>query len=101
MEPTFWEVELINGEKIKATITFERLYKLANKNKEMYDKYDEIIHGHGNGGDLDSAYVLYVAYVCANIDAEYMGWEEFMAFLPYDPDRIVGIVNEMVAPKKK
>ncbi len=72
------DFELLNGT-VELTLNFYDLNRLRTKHKKEYDRYFEIAK-HGTISDLDAVDILYVAYLCANLDSmpDVMSYEEFL-----------------------
>lgn len=97
---TFWEIELGNGEKTTLTLNFARLYKLRAKNRNLYDRYNKIIMGEIKE-EIDNVVIIYVAYVCAHIDENYLSFEQFLDVAPYDRAAIGIAIERLLTPSKK
>lgn len=99
MEISYREIELQNGEKIKLTLNFAGLYKLRNKEPQLYEEYNGMIMD-GIHDDLQNIRMIYIAYVCANLE-EHMGFEEFLESAPFDREIINQAIGGMLTPSKK
>lgn len=101
---TYIEFELTNGEKVNMTLQFFRLYQLkaSKQHKNDYDRYNEI-NIKGAKEELNYVDLLYVAYLCANIENldECMEKKDFLINFPSDREYVSRIYNALVAPKKK
>ena len=96
------EFELNDGEKIKLIINFGLLYQLRTKRKEIYEAYSKTIL-FGSKDLFDFIQILYVAYLCANINEidSCMSLETFNEKMPPYPTEIVRVAEELTQPKKK
>lgn len=70
--------EMANGT-VECTLNFYRLNQLRAKHKDDYTRYQKI-NEKGVKTDLDAVDVIYVAYLCANIEKmpDVMSYEEFL-----------------------
>lgn len=93
---------LENGQEVELILNFSTLYKIRGLKKESYEKYNKIII-QGQKDVMDIVTILYMAYLCANINNldACMNEMEFMDNLPYDPGMLSRKCNELIMPKKK
>lgn len=96
-----YSLELQNGETVNLTLNFAALYKLRAKDKKLYERYNSIITAGEIKDEIDNIEILYVAYVCANINDEYMSFEEFIEFIPYDREEISDVLLALLTPQAK
>lgn len=97
---TMKDFELGNGEHIKLTLNFKKLYQLKSSRKDIYDRYNRV-QMSGTEDILDFALVLYTAYLCAQEDiGEAMTEEEFLDKLPPYQNVIVSAAIDLTIPKK-
>lgn len=105
MNCTFKELQLQNGEVIQLTLNFRRLLQLKNKRKKLYERYNLIYNKTIKDNTFDTITILYVAYLCANIDEidndKVMSEDEFMEEIPQSFVLINNIVTELTQPKSK
>ena len=105
MNCTFKELQLQNGEVIQLTLNFRRLLQLKNKRKKLYERYNLIYNKTIKDNTFDTITILYVAYLCANIDEidndTVMSEDEFMEEIPQSFVLINNIVTELTQPKSK
>ena len=105
MNCTFKELQLQNGEVIQLTLNFRRLLQLKNKRKKLYERYNLIYNKTAKDNTFDTITILYVAYLCANIDEidsdKVMSEDEFMEEIPQSFVLINNIVTELTQPKSK
>lgn len=102
MKNTFLNMKLENGEKIELTLNFARLLQLKNKNKAIYEKYNKILCNGAKDAIEDTITVIYVAYLCANVDKEeLLGFNEFAGLIPQNFGEINNVCQELISPKKK
>lgn len=100
---TYIDIELENGETVKATLAYIHLLHLKNHNKAAYDRYNQIMT-KGPQDELDSVYILYVAYLCALVADgsfdEAMSEEEFLSVMSPDRDYAGELLTKLINPKK-
>lgn len=101
---TVYELETIDGEKMKLTLAYRHLYQLRAKHRYQYDDYNRIMM-KGAKDYFDNITILYTAYLCELIaetgDTDgCMGFDEFMDHLPIDNTEIMRAVGMLIAPKK-
>lgn len=99
---TIVEIELADGRTVNMSMNYARLMKLSNNNKTLYDRYNKITHQPGGMNDLDIAEVLYIAYVCGNIDKdehELIEFDEFIELLPPNREELFDIYNNKLQPR--
>lgn len=101
---TYVEFELKNGKKVNMTLQFYRLYQLKNskQRKSDYDRYNEI-NVKGAKEELDLVDMLYVAYLCANVENldDCMDKREFLMNFPDNRKYVTDIYDSLAYPKKK
>lgn len=101
---TIYDFEFADGSKAELTLAFYKLYQLRSKNKTLYDRYNKIMSKNSNGGtpdELETITVLYVAYVCANMDkGELMDEDTFMMLCGSDRKAVNDAVTHLLTPKK-
>ena len=102
MKNTVQKLELNSGEVVELTLTFAKLLKVKNHNKKLYESFMNALKNKDFDPLLDSAKVVYVAYLCGLNDLENaLSVEEFLEELPMDLTVINQIVAELINPKKK
>lgn len=72
------QFEMKNGT-VDLTLNFYRLNQLRANHKKEYERYQKIV-SEGVKTDLDAVDVIYVAYLCANLEKmpDVMSYEEFL-----------------------
>ncbi len=102
LKTTNMEFELNDGEKINLIINFSLLYQLRSKNKSIYDKYSKTILV-GSEDLFDFIQIIYVAYLCANINDldNCMSFDTFIEKMPNDVRKIAEVAGELTQTKKK
>ena len=72
------QFEMKNGT-VDLTLNFYRLNQLRARHNEEYKRYQKI-NENGIKTDLDAVDVIYVAYLCANLEKmpDVMSYEEFL-----------------------
>ena len=97
---TMKDFELGNGEHIKLTLNFKKLYQLKSSRKDIYDRYNRV-QMNGTEDILDFTLILYTAYLCAQEDMDkVMTEEEFLDALPPYQNVIVSTVMDLTMQKK-
>ena len=95
---------LYDGTTVKMTLFFYALYQLKSKNRALYNEYNEIMKkmSKDSAEELDTILLLYVAYVCANMDEEnLMTKEEFIMQCGGDREAVGKAAKELTSPKKQ
>lgn len=103
MMNTVYEFEFQDGSKANLTLAFYALYMLRSKNKNLYTRYNEIMgRMEKHFDELDSITLLYVAYVCANMEnEEIMSEEEFLIKCGSDRKAVSEAARALTQPKKQ
>ena len=102
MKNTYQELELNNGEVVKLTLNFARLLNIKNNREDLYQRLMSILQGKELDMIMDSLTVLYVGYLCANLDSEQvLSEEEFMDMVPFDLELINVLAGKLIMSKKK
>ena len=100
---TYIDIELETGETVKATLSYIHLLHLKNNDKEAYDRYNKIMT-KGPQDELDSVYIIYVAYLCALVAEgsfdEAMTEEEFLSVMSPDREYAGELFTQLINPKK-
>lgn len=101
---TTYELETIDGEKMKLTLAYRYLYQLRAKHRPQYDDFNSIVM-KGAKDFFDNITVLYTAYLCESIAEKgdtdgCVGFDEFMDLLPVDQTEIMRAVGMLISPKK-
>lgn len=101
---TVYELETIDGGKLKLTLAYRHLYQLRAKHRAEYDEYNRIMM-KGAKDYFDNITILYTAYLCEliaeNGDTDgCMGFDDFMDVLPVDQMEVMRAVGMLVSPKK-
>lgn len=93
--------EFQDGTTCKMTLTFYKLYQLRAKNQGLYKRYVAIINKGKAIEELDMITIMYVSYICANMDADtIMTEEEFMIKCGSDRISIMDAYKKLTQPKK-
>lgn len=94
------EFEMLNGT-VQCTLNFYRLYQLRTKHKKEYNRYFEVTNA-GVKSDLDAVEIIYVAYLCANMDKmpDVMSFEEFLQNMKNGRPRIWQTLNALNSDEK-
>lgn len=95
--------EMFDGE-IPMTLQMFALYQLWIENKEIWNEYNRITSGNSDRGELDTATILYAAYLCSCYETgeadRYGSLEEFLLNMPPDRAAMLNAYRDMCAPKK-
>lgn len=83
------DYKLRDGQTVQLQITFARLKKLKEKDKKLYDDYNNAFKDSrevSKTGDFSwTAAIIYAAYRCTVIDADsYLTQDEFEELMPYN-----------------
>lgn len=102
MKNTIKKYKLKNGKEIELTLTFGKLMKLKNTDKETYEECMQILSEDNIKDMFGYVIILYTAYLCANIDnvKECITYQELIKQIKYD-NILIEIVNELIEPKTK
>ena len=98
MKNTYQELELINGEKVKLTLSFGRLLQIKNSKPKLYEDLMRILQYKDFDIVFDSLKVLYVGYLCSQVgvDKGIYTEEEFMELVPFDLEKINILAGKLV-----
>lgn len=102
MMNTTIDFEFCDGTTAKLTLTFYALYQLKSKNKLLYNRYNQAMNSSAKGGydELEMLTILYVAYMCANMDEENaLSEEEFIMKCGSDRVAVGNAVKQLTNPK--
>lgn len=103
MKNVVTKLTLENGQEIDLTLTFARLLKVKNKNKNLYNEFMKALQNKDFDIVFDSAKIIYVAYLCGLDDDMDKALSEntFLEELPMDFALINTIAAELIQPNKK
>jgi hypothetical protein len=96
------DFEFCDGTTAKLTLTFYALYQLKSKNKALYNRYNNAMSASAKGGydELEMLTILYVAYMCANMnEADCMSEEQFIEKCGSDRVAVGNAVKQLTSPK--
>ena len=96
------DFECYDGTILKMTVTFYALYQLKSKNKLLYNRYNAAMNSSAKGGydELEMLTILYVAYMCANMNEEnVLSEEEFIMMCGADRIAVGNAVKQLTSPK--
>ncbi|MGN1156178.1 MAG: hypothetical protein ACI4TK_08380 [Agathobacter sp.] len=99
---TYSTLMMKDGKEIKVTLSFYRLYQMRTKWPEQYEKYFKITENDVED-DFDVITMIYIAYLCANIEKEakdLMSYEEFIINLRFDREDLYRCFKEISVEKK-
>lgn len=100
---TTYDFELADGSIVKLTLAFYALYQLRNKHKSLYERYNKIMTSmnKNNTDILDMVTIVYVGYMCANMEAEnLLSEEEFLIKCGSDIEAVGNAMNHLIRAKK-
>lgn len=97
---TVVDFEMQDGEVVKMTLTYARLYALRGKDEKTYKAYNRIMT-KGIQEEIENVHILYTAYLCANLDKVCMGRDEFLERMPVDREYVNETLTKLLYPKKK
>ena len=103
MTDTTVTIEFDDGTKESGTLNFYSLYLLregGDKARAIYENYQKI-RLNGAKDELDYAYLVYTAYVCANLDKDYIDYPEFLKRLIPNRGMLLHTVNFLLNPQPK
>ena len=97
----FVDLEMENGT-VQLTLNFYRLSQLQTKHKNEYKLYFDIQKENGPKTDLDAVKILYVAYLCANMESmpDVMSQEEFLQNMKQGRARVWRAYNDLMTDPK-
>ena len=101
MKNTYQELELNKGEVVKLTLNFARLLKIKNDREVLYNRLMRILQASDIDVISDSLTVIYVAYLCANLDIEVLSEDDFIELVPFDLEKINVIAGKLIMGNKK
>ena len=101
MKNTYQELELLNGNVVKLTLNFARLLKIKNDNVVLYTKLMKVLQEGASDLIEDCLTVLYVGYLCANLQKNTLSESEFIELIPFDLEKINEVAGNLVTGKKK
>lgn len=86
----------LEGETVDLTLTFYALNQLKNKHPREYKRYFELAK-NGVVSDLDAVELIYVAYLCANMEKmpDVYTYEEFLQKMKNGRKRIWAAVTAL------
>lgn len=103
MISTELDFKLNNNEFIKLTLNFSLLLKIKAKYPEEYESFSKVVL-YGDKKEMDFfelLTVIYVAYLCANLDnKEKYTKEEFISLVPFDVPLITLTQNKLLGYRK-
>ena len=100
MKNTIIVFKLKNEKEIELTLTFSKLLRLKNIDKETYKECMNVLNKENIEDVFGYIIIIYTAYLCANIDnvKECMKYEEFIKEIIFN-DELVNTVIELIRPK--
>ena len=99
---TYQELTLNDGQVIKLTLNFYNLLQVKNYQPKLYDRFMKVLQNKEFDIVFDSLTVLYVGYLCANLNSESVLTEEdFIAQVPFNLEKINIVAGALIQSKKK
>jgi hypothetical protein len=99
---TYQELTLNDGQVIKLTLNFYNLLQVKNNQPKLYDRFMKVLQNKEFDIVFDSLTVLYVGYLCANLNSESVLTEEdFIAQVPFNLEKINIVAGALIQSKKK
>lgn len=99
---TYQELTLNDGQVIKLTLNFYNLLQVKNNQPKLYDRFMKVLQNKEFDIVFDSLTVLYVGYLCANLNSESVLTEEdFIARVPFNLEKINIVAGALIQSKKK
>ena len=99
---TYQELTLNDGQVIKLTLNFYNLLQVKNNQPKLYDRFMKVLQNKEFDIVFDSLTVLYVGYLCANLNSESVLTEEdFIAQVPFNLEKIYIVAGALIQSKKK
>ena len=98
------DFEFCDGTTAKLTLTFYALLQLKNKNRSLYNRYNEAMKNSSKGtyDELEMIDILYAAYMCAHLDDEEILSEmEFIQKCGSDRTAVGNAIKQLIQPKKQ
>lgn len=90
--------------RIRLTLTMRSLYMLWHEYPDIWSEYNRITVDGSSRGELDSACVIYAAYLCECLlrgdEPRYADFDDFLEYMPYDRKAIGDTVKRLLSPKK-
>ena len=94
------KLELMNGETVELTLNYARLlYLRSNGYEKEIARAMKTISGKGDIDMLETPYLYYAAYLCANNEPKYTQ-EEFIALIPFDLAENANLYANIISKKK-
>lgn len=102
MKNTYQELTLNDGQVVKLTLNFYNLLQVKNNQPKLYDKFMKVLQNKDFDIVFDSLTVLYVGYLCANMNSESVLQEEdFIKLIEFDLEKINIVAGALIQSKKK
>ena len=84
------------------TLNFYNLLQVKNNQPKLYDRFMKVLQNKEFDIVFDSLTVLYVGYLCANLNSESVLTEEdFIAQVPFNLEKINIVAGALIQSKKK
>lgn len=97
------DYEFVDGTKTTMSLWFYALYQLKSKHPDLYKRYNETMNrmSKNNVDELDSLFILYVAYRCAHVEeTEVMSEEDFIMACGFDRVQMGRAIQALTQAKK-
>ena len=101
---TVYEMEDINGEPLKMTLTYRNLLQLKRKHPDVYADYNKVATA-GAKDEFDNITILYTGYLCQRIAetggiGDALSFDDFLDILPVDHADVTIAAAMLISPKK-
>lgn len=89
---------------IRLSLSMHSLYMLWREYPDIWSEYNRIMVEGSKQGELDSARIIYAAYLCECLrkdnQPQYVDFDDFLEYMPYDRKAINDAVRQLLSPKK-
>ena len=99
-----YDIPMDTGEPVKGTFNIGALARLARDRHDLWDYYNNLykkMQSNYVPNEIEMGKLIYVAYMCANIDHEPMSEEEFLYYLTDSREEIGRCYNELYGVQEK
>lgn len=99
-------IELTNGEVTEVTLNFKSLKVVKAYDVDLYHRFSKILQNKNFDIFLDSLTVIYVGYLCANVNKimnkeKLYTEQEFEDIAPFDIKILNEVAGELIVPNQK
>jgi hypothetical protein len=100
----YYKISMQDGTKADLTLNLGAIAELSKKNKKLADRYFSLYKKMQNNQDmneLDMGEVIYIAYVCAHVNSEYMELQEFLYQLTDSREELGKVFQQLFGVQEK